>query len=829
MSTLQISQQAIVIPKNLQTAGAAPKRPLRPQRTEISQIYERSSTENLINRKNTSSKLEPIDNELLSLDLLNQYNDIVGPKESLAFKRLPPVKVSYQTTKHKFIESPRVEGSSRIICPHLSMKTYSPGHHIFTEGISKSSITRSPTFSLQQVGVPYSNLPDNISIYKEKDKFAFGVKSDEYEKSPYRLTPKPFKLGSATFIPALEADIEKTNSTSSTYRKTKRGSRSYPERQSLEIKSNVIKLQPLVTKDEKDSKYDFKNKSEFSTDIVKVPGGFTRPAKSPLAPSNSFYLTGTETEAKVNTNDAEVEERHEEKISAKIDTPKRKLSVVSIGETVGPSFYDSKKREARQLYPMYDHTSKKNENLRRQKFEYNEDFIFKAKPKVPSSTFTYKVSTQGMAFLQDNPADRFKPIKNNLYDKHGNVIHKQRGLGRYRPADCDEDVAKSSSDYNFRRYYKRAFRRPKSSESQGTDFSQLPGNPPPSEISHIFSEDAPLFVNDVRNGMVTLIEERTMTAASVISPRKDNTPVGEVRDDNRNTNEISEKAESKLTNIEDTETCTDTDIQFENAIRSIERQQEQEIETARTEIGKNSEFESALGHIEMIRESERDIPANDNSSKGDSSVAEQYIAEAEERIKHISKAEENEKQTVHTSSIDFISESNKTIRLDTIDENQTDKKKVQPKIKAGGNKQFLAVPKLCLDSIDPCPSLQLTKERTSLSRSIQNMTLPEEKQRNNVTNIATNMDFTSEINTGKENKTSLPVTRLRLFSDSSTLSVETPLVNLMDENGDLYEVYENGHSEPKVTDESTKEKKVLNNANVAFIYPSTSEVRAKRQ
>ena len=831
MSTLQISHQSVILPQKFPSRSVTSlKRTPRPERTKITQLYERSSTEIPTHRTSTSSKLGPIDDEILSPDLINQYNEIVGPKESLAFKRLPPVKVSYQSaTKHKFVESPRGEGQSRIIRPHLSMKTYSPGHHIFTEGISKSSITRSPTFSLQRVGVPYSNLPDNISIYKEKDKFAFGVKDDEYEKSPYRLTPTPLKVGTATLIPALEHDLSKAKNHTDTTFKSKRASKANAGRRSLEIKSNVIKLEPLLNKDDKDGKYDYKNKAEFNTDIVKIPSGFTRPSRSPLAPSNSFYQGEIEVEIKSSIKGSEIGEKREEKATAKSETPKRKLSVVSIGETVGPSFYENKKRETRQQYPMYDHTSKKNETLKRQKFEYNENSVFQAKPHVPASTFTYKVSTHGLAFAQDNSVDRFKPIKNNLYDRHGNVIHKQRGLGRYRSSDKDEELVNSSSDYNFRRYYKRVFRRPKSTESQGTDFSLLPGNPPPSEISHIFSEDGPLLVNDIRNGMVTLMEERTMTAASLItSPRKDNTSVGEGKETNRTVKDASEKPGSKLTNLEDTETCTDTDIQFENALKTVERQQEQDIDTARTtETDKKSVFETALSAAEKIKDTERIQSANGNSSKGDGSVVEQYIAEAEERIKHLSIAEETEHQIVQIPNPDSVSDLAKEVKSVTFDECQTaSKRKLQSKIKTGANKQYRPVPKLCLDALDTNHSLQMSKERTSLSRSIQNMTLSEEKPRE-VTKVHSNIDL-PEIHSGNESKTRLPVTMLRLFSESPTLSNGTESVDLdmIEDTGELYEAHASELDDSK--DKITKGKKVLNNANVPFIYPSTNKGKAKR-
>lgn len=828
------ASHALNFPKTLHTREpTVSKRPLRIKRTEISSIYKHDSSEKTLNKNNTSSKLEP-GKDVVSTDLLNQYNEIVGTSESLSYKRLPPVKVSYQSTKHKFIESPHVEGTSRIIRPHLTMKTYSPGHHIFTEGISKSSMVRSPTFSLQQVGVPYSNLPDNISVFKEKDKFAFGVKIEEFEKSPYRLTPKPFKFESTAFIPTMLVEPGKTDPNGEKIMKAKSSSRSTViERPQLELKSNVIKLEPLATKGEKDSNKYVKCKSEFNTDIVKVPAGFTRPAKSPIAPSNSFYLTETEPDTEASTSHTEIKETDTESGEqvSKLRNEDRKLSVVSIGETVGPGFYENKKRETRQQYPMYDNTARRNENFRRKKFEYSEDFIFKAKPHMPTSTFTYKVSMQGMAFLQDKPADMFKPIRNNLRDRNGNIIHKQRGLGKYlKPTKVDDD-SRNSSDYNFRRYYRRVFRRPKSSDSVSTEFSQLPGNPPPSEISHILSEDAPMLVNDIRNGMVTLVEERTLTA-SMISPRKENTPV-DVAD--QNIKEINENPESMLTSrtLEDTETCTDTDVQFENALKTIERYNEQEIESSRTDIKENIGHEALASAAGNIKELDCERSLNDNSSKCDSAVVEQYIAEAEERIKSISETDDLEKKKPNGLKTELITQLNKAAKLDPIDENQTNQKNVHAK-NSNSTKQYLAVPTLSLDSINYNPPLQLGKERTSLSRSLQNLTITNDVKSRDVTGIFSTLTSTEKgddtaVKTGKENRTTLPVARLRLFSDTSTVSVKAPSVSVTDENGDLFDVMNTDLGDSIATDQSTKEKKVVFNANIPFIYPSTSEVKAKRQ
>lgn len=836
MSTLHVSQPTLVIPEHApERVAVIPKRPIRPQRTQISKVYQHASTDNNALNKPTP-KLEPIDNAALQPDLLHQYNDMVGPDESLAFKRLPPVKVAYQSTKNKFIESPRVEGSSRIHRPHLSTKTYSHGRRIFTEGISKSSSARSPSFSLQQVGVPYSNLPDNISIYKEKDKYAFGVKTEEYEKSAYRLAPKPFKLGSASVIPSLEPDKHNTVSMDERFMKVKRGPPSNPGKPSFEMKSNVIKLEPIINKEEKDIKFGVNNKSD--TDTASVPGGYARTMGSPLPRKNSFY-SSDRIETRSDTTDVPPRETIPLEKLIKPNTQERMLSVVSIGETVGPSFYDEKKRETRQQYPMYDNTTRKNENYRRQKFEYADgDISHNKSHTIQNAAFTYKVSTKGMTFMYDNSVERFNPIRTNL--------HKQRGLSRYRMSSSDGDIASTSNDYTFRKY-RKAFRRPKSSDSHSTDTSQLPGNPPPSEISHIFSEDVSLPINEIRNGMLTLVEERTLTA-SVVSLRKENTPIIEIGNDLRiqNLKEV-ENAGSKLTNTDDNDTCTDTDVQFENALRTIERYTEQEIESTRTEKGNVIEFERAVLAIEKTKELDSAMSANESSSKCDSSVVEKFIAEAEERIKTESVTDDNEKSVkqIEILNIDIVLDSKLTptqdTKLGTIEENQRQnvKKKIKAIVKPVSNKQFLTVPTLSIDSINHHPTLPLVKERTSLSRKIQNMALPNEKRAQVAkqfqhTVLASEDGDANKAIEEKDNKSCLPVTRLRLFSDASTVSLNTPSVSLVDADGYQYDDIENDTLDEsmKITfteHQSISEKKAVNNLNIPFMYPLTTGVKAKRQ
>lgn len=787
MSTAHVSRRDVPYPKK--DGMLAQKRRARAHRTKISQIYRGPGDEQLPEQPKNTPRLDALDKTVMSLELLNQYNDIIGQEDSLAYRKLPPVKLSYQPV-NKFMESPRGDLSSRIIRPHLTMKTYSPGHHIFTEGISRNSEMPSPTFALQRVGVPYSNLPDNIAVYKEKDKFAFTVNREEYDKSPYRLTPKPFHIGHGQVITHI-IPSQYTDATEKSDESPKVAGKRRSDRSSISLKSNIIKLEPLVGYEGSE-------------------------------PVTQEHLTSSHT---VSVSDKRSKSSQKTTESSK-PSGERKLSIISVGDSVGLDFYSRCQREARQEYPMYDHRSRKAEQYRREK--YGLGYGQRSKPKVPTSTFTYKVSTRDHSFVQESSQDRFRPIKNNLRDKYGNPINKQRGIGRYSDNSDSNNGDKKSTDYNFRRYYSRSFHLPNSAGTNSSDMTHLPGNPPPSEISHIISEEGlTLPVNDLRNEMVTLHEERTMTA-SIMSfkgaeegQRKLMQSVAETPGA-----PIDDRATAR-TNV--THTTTDTEIQFQTAERLTEQARKSAISaTDKKDENNRSQVYKADATYRIREESEKEIDASDNTetdSKTDTVKQTTNTSEAGENEKdHTDKNERKgaeEKETV-------LHQQSGTGKGDDQTESVTEQKAdtLIPK-------QYLPVPKLSLD--DTCKlELPLIAERTSLSRTIQSLPVNDTKP---VNQLCGEINDNSETNKNKKNErvvlAPLPITRLHLFSESSSTSNLAPSINITDENGDEQELStiseDPDKMNPDVFPPLSSEKRLVCNSNVQFIYPATNEIKAKRQ
>ena len=794
MSTARVSRRDVLDPGK--GGVITQKRRARAHRTQISKIYRESSAELVPEKRKHSPRLDPLDKTVMSLELLNQYNNIVGQEDSLAYKRLPPVKLSYQPTK-KFMESPRTDYSSRIIRPHLTMKTYSPGHHIFTEGISSNSEMPSPTFALQRVGVPYSNLPDNIAVYKEKDKFAFTVNREEYDKSPYRLTPRPYLMGTGQLItdihtkiviPSLDQDtVELSERSGKTTGKRKTG------RSSISLKSNVIKLEPLSGGEGSDSGY---NTQEH------VPS------------SGTVMLSDRRGTTSLKT------------IDETKSCSERKLSVVSVGETVAQDFFSKYQREARQQYPMYDNSRRKVELFRRDKFGHA--IRDHSRPRIPKSTFTYKVCTRDHSFVQASSPDKFRPIKNNLRDRFGNPINKQRGLGRFGDnSDTKED--KTSTDYNFRRYYSRSFHLPNSAGSNSTDMTHLPGNPPPSEISHIISEEGlPMMVNDGRSEMVTLHEERTMTASMMSYKGGDDT-------DKKCMDSLVESPvppfDDKATaRTNATYTTTDTEMQFEAAERLTEQAERDRINAMRKEeenivnqpISENEENipEEGLAYVEL-HEAELTIMEGPEFQYLDADTGKVEKAGPSDETEVVQEATVMPDKDEHTEKRQDTRER----ELPPIYANTNDEDVLSESSKKSASKLTLSVPRL---SLDDKLELPMIAERTSFSRKIQSLPVLEKEQ----------SDETNDNNKEKQNAKELiltvhiPITRLRLFSESSNGSVCTPGICITDENGEDQEL-ETISEDPDKMDGNEfllpLEKRPINNSNVKFIYPSSSDIKAKRQ
>ena len=770
------------------SVAMATAKAVHPESTHISPAYTAGggvNTEPMTSlgshKLNTVSKSD-------SIDLFNQYNDMLSQTKSLTLKRLPPVKVSY-TSKNKFVESLKGDLSSKILRPHLTINTTSPGHHIFTEGISRNSALPDPTFALQKIGVPYSNLPDNISIFKEKDKYAFGIRTDEDEvlrKSPYRLTPKPFGYGQAKII----TDLEKKPRSAKLIAGKKKNSKY--SRDTLNLKNNVIKLEPILKRD----------KTE-----IESKNNQTSPVSEPIIiPSNS-----------IDTSDSEKSLRQSIKVAASNPDDSRRVSVVSIGMTVSDDFCERSKRETRQKYPMYDHKVKQMEQTKRDMLTVPDQRL---KPKQPTSTFTYKISTRGMTYVHDDVNDKFKPIRNNLRDKYGNLIHKQRSIRR---TPLERESSKCSSDYNFRRYYSQGYHVPHSAgSSHGTDLTHVPGNPPPSIISQQ-EESGAVVVNDLRSGMVTLYEENTMMESRM----SNNIDIEkQLESDRKHVNSAAENEDehpalmphtnrSKAMTVSESFT-TDTEVQFQTAMDHLLP-------------GNNKEY-NTQNDIPYLPHNKDRVSATTRASKETGSVH-RYIAEAEERIRNTNRNSAEKQRNEELTEMKRKTRENYDSVMTLKSKGAGSDQSMKQKGKGQFGKQLASIPTVFETSFQEAPVFG--KEKSSLSRTLQTMTLSNSESGTEPVQSRTSRPA--------EEEKRIHVKKLTLFSEGSGISVKTlpespeTASDATPEDKDIMRVDINyikeGYDSPpeyKVSNNGTQ-KKVVANATLEFVYPACSEVKAKRQ
>lgn len=99
-----------------------------------------------------------------AIQLLQQYNEIVGGNENLAVKNLPPIKVSIRPS------------GADLGFKKDKMSKKIP---VFTEGISSISKRQEPSFTVPKENVIRANLPRNVVVAQKKNKFTFGVKNNK--------------------------------------------------------------------------------------------------------------------------------------------------------------------------------------------------------------------------------------------------------------------------------------------------------------------------------------------------------------------------------------------------------------------------------------------------------------------------------------------------------------------------------------------------------------------------------------------------------------------------------------------------------------------------
>ncbi|KAH3736149.1 hypothetical protein DPMN_042711 [Dreissena polymorpha] len=794
--------------------GMSSKQSVHPQRTHISEAFQIASDKQNMDPSQTKHMPK------YSMEMVSQYNDIVSPEESLTYRRLPPVKLSYQS-RNKFMETLKGDTTSKIIRPHLTLKTTAPGHHIFTEGISKRSIVPDPTFALQKIEVPYSNLPDNISIYKEKDKFTFGIKQDDdletSRKSPYRLTPRPFAFGNAQLVTAMHKKTHSATESIQTSTQKLHGKRMKTSQSAISVKINKIKLEPLRGKDFlKQDPRNPTNSPVNDKDEIMV-----------TIPTPHTYATHDEDNRKLKQNDQmkEIDDLY---------TTKRKLSVISIGDNMSPDFYEKPRKETRQQYPMFDHAARKLEQLKKETFGRE---ISNVRPNVPRSTFTYKVSATSTVFTRDKTSDIFKPIRNNLRDKYGNLIHKQRGVKH----PGTESLSRSSSDFTFRRYYSQGYHLPHSAGSGSTLRTHVPGNPPPSEISHSQSEDGftiqPIII-EARYGMLTLIEERTMTESMLSNHiEKTKTPKGiwiDLSHENKETGLVEDQVSvppthrsKALTDIRSID--TDTELQFQNvyAHKSSSALSDSsrviETETANEQESVNMHITEAVGG--MI-----DIQSNELT---EGTVADNTDNIVRKETTQIHTIDVPKNTPINGNKTESKPEKSITVALDNVSSADTS---------VVTSKQRLAVTKLSMEN-SFLPQLQpMSKERTSLSRNLQNISTSNDllKFKSASTHLSLDRihaDQHRNLNESRHDKTVLvpiALTSLRLFPETSSPSSNAPPSSPVDEDryveNERFVEYRlaNSKRSEDVKEELIITKKAVSNANVPFIYPAKAEIKAKR-
>ena len=731
----------------------------------------------------------------LSLKALKEQNRLVSDDASLTFRSLPPIKISLRRSKTKFMESPRRENSS-ILHPSYSLKTHRPGHHVFTEGISDISKVRSPSFSLKNIPVPYSNLPDNIAIYKEKDKFAFGVKADTQMTictSPYKLSESQPGYANAKLLHHL--DDSKT--------RNKKGN--------VNNKASKSKLNKNAENDKSSFQCKFAphneaTNKEFVMDYP-IAGRHEELAETP-APENTL-MSG-------------IKSRNPTKHGKERE---RSVSVISIGESVTPTFFDRPKRKTRKLYPMYDWKTSQREALTKSKFgvrDVNCTKISAMKPELKRSNT--KLSTTLLDFeLNDNKDNRKYKVKKALRGKFTPISGLPTPSPSKQVPQSVELVYDSDPEFNLNkiynpnprqgRYQLRKFHAgyrkqgPRSVDSgSSTDVSTLLQNPPPSEMGHSVFEDVHLLGGgDGINEMVTLMEEKertktaSMISATVLAPR-DN--VKDANDSNANINNLQEMFPSSVGNINvevdpHIERSTDENNVVSSALianvdmilpdSNAEAPTSQTIEVAR---GDNVEVKADQGV-----DNNKGQPTNSETGTDEMQSLARMVTDFELTIVSEYKEDPNAFQNNHKET-----------------------KAVKNK-----SKTALSVPKVSLDKLSHNPSLPFNPNSQSLSRLLQNTQVDTSTERK--PKVADKLE--SDDGEVTEDKIRLPITQIHLYSPDSTRAVLTPAVSLVDQFNGYLPTFVPNENLKSITERS--DKQLVNSTNISFTSPLVTEPKAKRQ
>ena len=756
---------------------------------------------------------------------------LVSDDESLTFRSLPPIKVSIKQglrvkSNNKFmgtdiletIDASPVEASG-IFQPSYSMKTHRSGHHVFTEGISQSSTLPNPTFALKSIPVPYSNLPDSISIHKKKDKFAFGVRpedvDEEIRKSPYKLSENPMGLANMDFMDYYVTTKGKGNNG------YKNGS-----------KNKIIDKEPAI-----------KDSNGFKCKLAAVE----KAAKNEVVLDYPYAGFQEEVIDSYGNNEYPVERKSRSPTKPTTRNPKereRSVSVVSIGDSVTPTFFDRAKRNTRKHYPMYDWKTQQNEALTKSKFgirDVNCSHSNTNKPKQDKPKFDWsksRLSTTLLEFdidqLNRGRKSYSKMSKGKLHPITSNpkfVMTRQRTAGLYYESDPEFDLNKiynmRKGRYQLRKLYpkfRKRFNRPGSNGSDSsTDMSTVIQNPPPSVISQSIIDDVATYRGpDPKSEMIALMEERertkTASAFSVAQTKgKTKVPVGQLTGDFENgigpvNPEQVEHAEMKQ-NPNFNENATDSLVQNtnedidikcmvtnENSARvdNVIPVSSEAVEDKQNAQQKNLDDQS--GYPESEANDDKMSKKNRDNTITDDSVCSDIYGFQRTRM---------------------ISDFEKTL-MEEYREGPGELREFDKQTKVGRNKSNhkiqLPVPKVSLDKLSHHPLLPYKTNSASLSRSLENLQhVPGLSER----------DIAS-LNDGEyvDRKVYAPVTNIQMYSPPTSRSLLTPAVSLTDEYGEYRPIFISNENLPLESDKT--DKKLVSSTNIAFTSPLKTEPKAKR-
>ena len=762
----------------------------------------------------------------LSLKTSRQQTGLTSDDESLTFRSLPPIKISIRRSKTKFMESPRRDTSS-VLHPSYSVKTYRPGHHVFTEGISNISKVPSPSFALKSLRVPYSNLPDTVAIYKEKDKFAFGVKAETQVPictSPYKLSEPPSGyVADEDMMHQLSVSKGKNN-----------------KRNINDPNSKVKDNQPT---DKETSGFQCKfapsnhaTNKEFVLDYP-IAGRF-EPTDEPITPRNSVLKGRSASKC--------AKERE------------RSVSVVSIGESVTPTFFDRPKRKTRKLYPMYDWQTTQKEALTKSKFGIRDINCSKSNPVKPEfSRANTKLSTTLLDFELNDYKDKRKHTQKKSVKGKLTPLIPRTPFAKTSPIKQQsvEVVYDSDSEFNLNRIYnpkhgryqlrrinpnfRKRSQGPKSVDSNSsTDISTVLQNPPPSEKSHSVMEDATNFGGgDTRTEMVTLLEERERTKTASVNSATDRNHRDQWKETENSKIETSQElnvinpavhtSEKNLTN---TLATNQANLSSNLALEMNDRNDEAVTHNIHS-INNEGVHHTADNVEKYLSEEEHQTTESQNidiTSKENSENKNEYITndERKQELYHESETETdpydfpNRARMVTEFEMTIVSEYKDDPREHRHSHKTSKVRKNKSKMTA-----TLPVPRVSLDKLAHHPLLPFNPNSASLSRLLQNTVLDipiggRIKEPNKA-----GMDSSSD---SSERKLPVPVTQIKLYTPDAGRAMVTPAVSLADQCSEYHQqlMFSNETLKP-LTERS--DKQLVSSTNISFVSPLVTEPKAKRQ